>query len=310
MKRTKQKIECNQKQPLMVEKSPSSETLLFEVGEPDNNEEASFSSAISSKIDIIDIPSDDHKSASLSRLSISAPEPSSMQQLVSQQDCLLSKSVSNVSNNSVISTAQCSSVKQHRNFLENLHKDAQQITKRTDDLDASSTTSSSGKVRNLKKEFEAKSNSTNIVIPEVNLKVTSLPSSPVSVHHDKERKSGGEDMNFKSLLGIFENNKKVNLREKTKPYNKNNSRYSCIEVSVEKSPIRITQTPLITNLNNKKEECKRPPVMPTVRNASSSLVVATVIATAAKKQKQYGNSHPLARLNIKPRHNNPVYNTM
>jgi hypothetical protein len=37
--------------------------------------------------------------------------------------------------------------------------------------------------------------------------------------------------------------------------------------------------------------------------------MATVIASATKKQQQYGKSHPLAKLTIN-RHNNPLYNTM
>ncbi|KAJ8955261.1 hypothetical protein NQ318_000288 [Aromia moschata] len=368
VKRTKQKIEeCSTKKPtsndsmtsscVSLVKTPSSETLLFDfIPEKERPAEAIntvlinsmttkndnlVSSAISEGIDI---PNDDHKSSSISRLSISAPEPSSME-LVSQE-CALSRSASNVSSmgkfprdgsSSVISTAQCSSVKQHRTLLENLQniQDSQYMIKKMDDLLDSSN--SLGKVRNLKKEFEAKS-STNIEPSNVegaeaakSLKtnrVNSLPSSPISVHHSKEKKEdrktvSGDDLNLKSLIGIFENKEEaqVNLRQKfnttNKPFTQNrNTRYSCIEVSVEKSPVRITQTPLISNLNKNsspvdKSDDKRPPIVPVVRNASPGyMVAATVIATAAKKQQQYGKSHPLARLNVKPRHNNPVYNTM
>ncbi|KAG5884608.1 hypothetical protein JTB14_024360 [Gonioctena quinquepunctata] len=185
------------------------------------------SSAISDKIDI---PGEDHKPSSFSRLSISAPEPSSME-LVSHEGSL-SRSASNVSSvgklskdnsNSVISTAQCSSVKQHRTFLENLHNlQDSRVTKKTEDLLDNS--SGLGKVRNLKKEFEAKS-STNMDQIESSekiskQKVSSLPSSPVSVHVTKEKKeddrSISEDVNFKNLIGLFENKEGAQIRAMTR----------------------------------------------------------------------------------------------
>jgi len=50
----------------------------------------------------------------------------------------------------------------------------------------------------------------------------------------------------------------------------------------------------------------RPPAVP-----SPSVVVASVVAKAAsKKQQQHGRTHPLARLQVRPRHSSPVYNTM
>ncbi|XP_072387537.1 protein phosphatase Slingshot isoform X2 [Diabrotica undecimpunctata] len=315
-------------------KTPSSETLLddvdVDVAEAFNKilvDDSIVSSAISDKIDI---PKDEHKMPAVrSRLSRSAPEPSSME-LIAQGESL-SRSASNVSkenSNSVISTAQCSSVKQHRTFLENLHNshDFSNVTKKDDLLDSANA---SGKVKNLKKEFEAKSstNTDQIDVPE-NLcknKVSSLPSSPLSVHVAKDKKpenknSSSDDINLKSLIGIFENNVdgvQVNRRQKfanARPFSQNrNGRYSCIEVSVDKTP-RIV--PLISNLNRNgsvvdKSDDKRPPIVPVVRTASPGLMVAaTVITAAKKKQQQYGKSHPLARLNIKPRHNNTLYNTM
>ncbi|XP_019872224.1 protein phosphatase Slingshot isoform X3 [Aethina tumida] len=298
-------------------------------------EDRTVSSAISDKIDIPS-GSDEHNKQQLqhtdnSRLSISAPEPSSME-LVSQE-CSLSRSASNVSgmgkmsrdaSSSVVSTAQCSSVRQHRTFLENLHKDAKIQTRKSDDL----LENSSGKVRNLKKEFEAKS-STNIDVNSVGNadtttvisdsvktknRVNSLPTSPVIQTKDAKERSD-EDLNFKHLIGYFENKEEptVNLRQKGKVFGSQNrnARYSCTDIGGERSA--QSKTPLISNLNKaiNDGEYKRPPI-PAVRNASPKYVVAaTVIASAAaKKQQQYGKSHPLARLSIKPRHNNPVYNTM
>lgn len=257
------------------------------------------------KTDAIDIPLE--KSNSISRLSISAPVCSTMD-LIQQQNCQqLSRSVSNI-----MKDENCSSIV--KSFLENLQQTQQTTTKKLDNNNenssSSSSNSSSGKVRNLKKEFEAK----NLDEQRVN----SLPSSPVSLHHDKIKSN--DDMNLKSLIGIFENQndrKDVNLRKKNVTKARN-LRHSCIEVSVG-SPVRIIQTPLITSLNrndkNDGDFNKRPPIVPVVRTTSPRLMVAaTVIATAAaknaKKQQQYGKSHPLAQLNIKPRHNNPVYNTM
>lgn len=369
VKRTKQKIEESSTRKhsgsdsltsscISLAKTPSSETLLFDYlpDKEGNVEEALntvlieaatinsdniISSAISDKIDI---PGDDHKLSSMSRLSISAPETSSIELV--PQECSLSRSASNVSamgklpkdsSSSVICTAQCSSVKQHRTLLENLHnlQDSQYMTKKSDDLFDSSN--HSGKVMNLKKEFEAKS-STNMEQINTNnfemndsskvakTKVSSLPSSPISIHQAKEKKEEkGDDLNLKNLIGIFETNREdsqVNLRQKFNTSNKSftqnrNTRYSCIEVS-EKNPVRIMQTPLISNLNKNgsaleknDSELKRPPISPIARyNPPSSVLSASVIATAARKQQQYGKSHPLSKLNIKPRHNNPVYNTM
>ncbi|XP_018574338.1 protein phosphatase Slingshot isoform X2 [Anoplophora glabripennis] len=364
VKRTKQKIEeSSSRKPsggdslasscISLAKTPSSETLLFDfladkegnveealIESASTNSDNVVSSAISEKIDI---PGDDHKPTNLSRLSISAPESSSIELI--PQECSLSRSASNVSSmgklpkdgsSSVICTAQCSSVKQHRTLLENLHnlEHSQYMTKKSEDLFDSSN--HSGKVMNLKKEFEAKS---SINLEQVNAsnaetsdssktaktKVSSLPSSPISVHQTKEKKEEkGDDLNLKNLIGIFETNREdvqVNLRQKFNASNKplaqiRNARYSCIEVS--EKPVRITQTPLISNLNrngsalDKNEgESKRPPISPISRyNSPSSVLSATVIATAARKQQQYGKSHPLSKLNIKPRHNNPVYNTM
>ncbi|CAG9815625.1 unnamed protein product, partial [Phaedon cochleariae] len=288
VRRSKQKLEENS-----TGKTPSSETLLFDlIQEPAEAinpvlvapcDHPIPSSAISDKIDI---PVEEHKYSDSSRLSISAPEPSSME-LVSQGSSL-SRSASNVS-----TIDKGSSVKKHTSFLESLHsQDTGSNSKKNEDL---LDTNGSGKVRNLKKEFEAKSSSKH--------KGTSLPSSPVSVHLPKADKLASDDVNLKNLIGLFENKESVvNLRQKSRPFAQNrNTRYSCIEVSP-----RIIQTPLIDSMAKKTtgSEEKRPPMVPVVRNASPCMVVAaTVITAAKKKQQQYGKSHPLARLNIKPRHN-------
>lgn len=236
----------------------------------------------------------------------------------------------------IISTVQVSSVKQQKtvleNYMQNSSQDSQTATKKSEDLIIDN--SASGKVRNLKKEFEAKSEQIEIVelSKPSKTRVSSLPSSPVSVHVSKEKKlrdvkSTSEDINMRNLIGIFENkdDSHVNRRQKStnstnKPFSSNrNTRFSCIEVSTNNKTPRIFQSPTISLLNKTEKtnegDCRRPPMVPTVRNPSTQgvqglMVAATVINAAKKKQQQFGKSHPLARLNIKPRHNNPVYNTM
>lgn len=244
-----------------------------------------------------------------SRLSVSAPESSAMD-LITRDCAALSRSASNVSNicdstSSVVSTAQCYSVKQHKDFLESLNKEMTK-SKKTDDVEE---TNVSGIVRNLKKEFEAK-NAKN--------RVNSLPTSPISIHQPKDEETTnppspttsepGEDLNLKKLIGKFESTKEkdqVVLRPKPFFSQNKNARYSCIEVSSPKT------SRLISNFVKEKDDFKKPPKPPSLRDPEPKVVVATVIAKAsAKKQQQFGKSHPLARLNIKPRHTNPVYNTM
>lgn len=248
---------------------------------------------------------------SSSRLSVSAPESSAMELIT--RDCSLSRSASNVSNlcdsPSVVSTAQCSSVKQHKDFLESLSKEMTK-SKKADDPEE---TSVPGIVRNLKKEFEAKTVGENMV--KTKNRVNSLPTSPISIHQPKEENNPTsptpsdpeEDLNLKKLIGKFESSNDKNqviLRPKPFSSQNKNARYSCIEVPSPKD------SRLISNFAKEKDDYKRPPKPPPVRNPEPKDIVNTVIAKAAKKQQQFGKSHPLARLNIKPRHTNPVYNTM
>ncbi|XP_030746870.1 protein phosphatase Slingshot isoform X2 [Sitophilus oryzae] len=321
VRRTKQRIEGGAARQCSVDSvtssglsptnAPSLETLSCNFAEAVNNTiidrlktTDKDSSAISSRIDIPIVDTGKTLSTSISRLSVSAPEPSSME-LVSQ-DGSLSRSVSNVSSPSKDS----SSVKNYRHILESPNR----ITKKLDNsIDISN---SLGKVQNLKKEFEAKSNIiavdplTSCVDPttEGGLKVAkqkgnSVPSSPVSNHVVKDQTAPNEDLNFESIRSKFESNeeREVKLRQKYNNPKRNGTRYSCFEVTVNKN----LRPQLISNLNKQEKnetEYKKPPIV--------KQLAATVIATATKKKQQYGNSHPLAKINIRPRHNNPVYNTM
>ncbi|GJQ75685.1 hypothetical protein Trydic_g17759 [Trypoxylus dichotomus] len=303
---------------------------LVLAGQMDNSDTTN-SSAISAEIDIVK-----HKTplANTSRLSVSAPETSSMELVT--QECSLSRSASNVSNigrlsgedsnSNIINTVQCSSVKQHKNFLENLHRKS---FLPDESVREEQNTNTSGIVRYLKEEFEAKTNLSTDLDDAKQHKINRS----TFLNLDKESKTNdisssisdpGEDINLKKLIGKFEvsANKErfhqdppqVVLRSKQSTAAKSlpkSARHSCYEVSMEKN-----QAPVISNFNKNgasilergsiDSEYKRPPISPT-----TGVVVATVIATAAvKQQQQFGKSHPLARLKYRPRHNSPVFNTM
>lgn len=317
VKRTKQKLEEGGE----ITKFSSSETL-YDCNEEEKRVEAvnkelvenlEQNSAISEMIPIPPPGEEKNSGDEMTRLSISAPERSSMKLFL--KDHGLSRSISNVSNIKENPVNRSSSVKQHMLFLEKL-TEKPKIIKNTVD----GTTS--GKVKSLKKEFESKTiTESTLEVPQNDLKKTknsSVPSSPVAIHQNQEK---NDDLNFKNLVGLFENNKHENgqksqgfKRPKVKPFASRNSRYSCIEVSMEKSPLRINNPFGGGNKTGSGDsgDFHRPPISPVVRNTPppSLVVAATVIAKAAKKQQQYGRSHPLARLTIRPRHNNALYNTM
>ncbi|CAG9865393.1 unnamed protein product [Phyllotreta striolata] len=271
------------------------------------------SSAISNKIDI---PVDEHQQAISARLSVSAPEPSSME-LVQPEESL-SRSASNVSKDSaVVNTAQCSSVKRHKTYLENL-RNVRTSTRKPDDLLDGAAANNSGKVKNLKKEFEAKSE-----------QIDAAEKMTASHHHNQQQQqlqqsqvqpeqNSVDDVNLRNLIGMFESNgEEIGRATRCRRKQDNNVRYSCIEVSVNEAP-RILRAPLVANLRRTNAtaaaaEEKRPPAGPASRTASPGLVVAATVITAAnkkKQQQQYGKSHPLAKLNVPPGRNSPVYNTM
>lgn len=266
------------------------------------------SSATSSEIDIVNAKSGNFNSCN-NRLSVSAPERCSLGSL--PQECSLSRSASvgkTDKDSNVIIKAQCHSVKDHKVFRENVGKDSNAIfNKRAEDSIESDH--NAGLVRSLKKEFEAKTNHLEIA-QNGSSKSKSLPSSPHSVHVEKDRHdlrfigsdTTREDFSFKKLIGKFE--AKEN-QESLRPQSKA-QRFSCIEVSSEKNnPIRVLQTSLISCYEKSLDQTKRPPVAPVVKNPSPNVVVATVITKATMKQQQFGKTHPLARINIKP-----LYNTM
>ncbi|KAL6254995.1 hypothetical protein P5V15_014338 [Pogonomyrmex californicus] len=296
----------------------------------------------------------------IGRLSTSAPAPSSL----SESDLPLSlrscRSESETSSPCVVNTTQCPSVKHHKMVLENLCNKSV-FNKRCfsvdDSPEAECPRSTSGIVKNLKKEFEAKStklerspenvcegeNTSLTARPKRDVKIRSLPSSPVIPHNEskiqssssvgetKDSKHGrrnettpssqdnAEDLSVRVLVGKYEvarpNSRKssdVQLRvHKDKDWDTMEvhppaKSKIAPEFSRRSAPIMInnhTSTPLF---NETLEAPGRPPAVP-----SPSVVMASVVAKAAsKKQQQHGRTHPLARLQVRPRHSSPVYNTM
>lgn len=245
----------------------------------------------------------------------------------------------------VINTTQCSSVRHQKQVLENLTNKCV-LPKRCLSMDESvmgneiqnnkteiETQKVPGIVKNLKKEFEAKSVSKSEKTLMVTFdsdkqspeKVRSMPSSPVSAHHETQPSNSSEDLSVKNLVGKYEIQKNKHKEDSKSRFvadsdtiATNKSHYS--HPPPKKSTLEITAHPqlrvknsslLLHNLKNSSSGEKvlvldRPPA----KTPSPSVVVASVVAKAASKKQQQGKTHPLAHLTINPRHNNAVYNTM
>lgn len=197
-----------------------------------------------------------------------------------------------------------------------------------------------GIVMNLKKEFEAKSSSRMEKSPEGSNcddtcmngrqkrdgKIRSLPSSPVIGHGESkmqssrsigetkdkaaartEKEPSMEDMSVRVLVGKYEDTRRdydVQLRNRDglEAYPPAKSKIAP-EFQRRSAPMIIHHPPKIYG---DAEAPGRPPV------PTPSVVVTSVVAKAAskKQQQQHGRTHPLARLQVRPRHSSPVYNTM
>ncbi|XP_043272054.1 probable serine/threonine-protein kinase nek3 isoform X2 [Venturia canescens] len=361
---------------------------------PGNNEDNQNNRKISSpeSIDCMDISSST-LARQLSRLSTSAPLPSSLSTVIDEIPTVLRtcRSESETSSPSVVNTTQCSSVKHHKMLLENLtnktnfnkrclsvdDSPAEQNLSSSSSASSSSSSSSStsstassdgsrnisGMVKNLKKEFEAKS-SMYEKSPDATSNseqsgdgqwtrrdtkiVRSLPSSPVIAHSETKIRSSlvvppnkishenndessshenNEDLSVRVLVGKYEiskssydttKNSELSTRSREREMSSNFSRIEAHpparskiateEFTRRSAPIVINHQASNIFSNDSPEAPGRPPVVPT-----SSVVVASVVAKAASKKQQlqqHGRTHPLARLQVRPRHNSPVYNTM
>ncbi|KAJ8680090.1 hypothetical protein QAD02_015877, partial [Eretmocerus hayati] len=183
---------------------------------------------------------------------------------------------------------------------------------------ASSSSSSSGIVKNLKKEFEAKSSSR----PEQRSpdateqqqrheapRVRSLPSSPVIAHAESkihQQPQQQEDLSVRSLVGKYEvAQPPVQLRSSSSL-----DQPGAVTRSPGRPEFARRSAPLILPPQHSlftTDSGRPPPASP------GQIVVASVVAKAASKkqqQQQHGRTHPLARLQVRPRHSSPVYNTM
>ncbi|XP_033325886.2 protein phosphatase Slingshot isoform X2 [Megalopta genalis] len=324
VKRTKQKLEentssgtvkrvCTQtsdpesKERLPVEEESFNPVLLHRAGSPTSrSRDSSPSQENNFKVDAkgtvrnspspirgIDISSPSIRQ--VGRLSTSAPEPSSLSSESDLPAALRScRSESETSSPCVVNTTQCPSVKHHKMVLENLNNKSiynKRCLPVDDSPEAECPRSTSGIVKNLKKEFEAKSTKSDV-------KIRSLPSSPVIPHNEskiqapsetkEEEKPAAssqdstEDRSVRVLVGKFQ----------VKPDSRKSK--ATVEFSRRSAPINLSSS-LFTETT---EAPGRPPV------PSTSVVPIT------KKQQQHGRTHPLARLQVRPRHNSPVYNTM
>ncbi|XP_031843481.1 protein phosphatase Slingshot isoform X2 [Nomia melanderi] len=339
VKRTKQKLEentssgtvkrvCTQnsdpesKDRLPAEEESYNPVLLHRTGSPtarsrDSSPSQEHNFKVDVKVTVRNSPSPirgiDISSPSIrqvGRLSTSAPEPSSLSSDTDLPAALRScRSESETSSPCVVNTTQCPSVKHHKMVLENLSNKSiynKRCLPVDDSPEAECPRNISGIVKNLKKEFEAKSSSKSDV------KIRSLPSSPVIPHNeskiqapsetkDEEKPSGGtavaaaatipptqestEDRSVRVLVGKYE----------VKPDSRKSK--AAAEYSRRSAPITINN--LSSSLFTEAPEAPGRPPVPS----------ASVVA-ASKKQQQHGRTHPLARLQVRPRHNSPVYNTM
>ncbi|OAD61689.1 Protein phosphatase Slingshot [Eufriesea mexicana] len=282
------------------------------------------------------------------RLSTSAPAPSSLSSDSDLPSSLRScRSESETSSPCVVNTTQCPSVKHHKMVLENLSNKSI-FNKRCLSVDDSPDTecprSTSGIVKNLKKEFEAKStklekspensfeNDSPISVgrSKRDVKIRSLPSSPVIPHNEskiqapsetkeKEKPSvttastqdSSEDRSVRVLVGKYEvkpdsrKSSEIQLRvHKDKDWESMDSQHTANKSKVTPEYSRRSAPIMINNHSSSPlfAEAPEAPGRPPVPSAG--------VVAASKKQQQHGRTHPLARLQVRPRHSSPVYNTM
>ncbi|CAK1552017.1 unnamed protein product [Leptosia nina] len=154
---------------------------------------------------------------------------------------------------------------------------------------APSNVSAAGLVSNLKKEFEARSESEQ---PRRSVSRSRAPPSPPS--------AGGEDLSVRVLVDRYDQPGRARSESSSDTSNK--------------APRERARR----GVRNSYCGADRPPVAPTVVALAplqyTDLVVSTVLSKAqTKKQLQHGKTHPLTRLNLNRSNNrcsNPVYNTM
>ncbi|XP_076174905.1 protein phosphatase Slingshot isoform X2 [Ptiloglossa arizonensis] len=275
------------------------------------------------------------------RLSTSAPAPSSLSSDSDLPSSLRScRSESETSSHCVVNTTQCPSVKHHKMVLENLSNKSifnKRCLSVDDSPEAECPRNTSGIVKNLKKEFEAKSTkpekspensfeneSSMVARPKRDVKIRSLPSSPVIPHNESKiqapsetkeetltsSQESTEDWSVRVLVGKYE----------IKPETRKSSEQIQLRVHKEKEWDSMDSSPTAKPKMTPEYSRRSAPIM--IDNHSSPLfaeapeapgrppVPSAGVVAASKKQQQHGRTHPLARLQVRPRHSSPVYNTM
>ncbi|XP_054014531.1 protein phosphatase Slingshot isoform X2 [Hylaeus anthracinus] len=277
----------------------------------------------------------------IGRLSTSAPAPSSLSSDTDLPSSLRScRSESETSSPSVVNTTQCPSVKHHKMVLENLSNKSifnKRCLYMGDSLEAECPRNTSGIVKNLKKEFEAKSSkpekspensfeneSSMVSRPKRDVKIRSLPSSPVIPHNESKIQAPSETKD-ETLTSSQENTEDWSVRVLVGKYEvKPDPRKSSdiqLRVHKDKEWGDSIESPALAKSKITPEYSRRSaPIM--IDDHSSPLfaeapeapgrppVPSAGVVAATKKQQQHGRTHPLARLQVRPRHSSPVYNTM
>ncbi|XP_063220767.1 protein phosphatase Slingshot isoform X2 [Bacillus rossius redtenbacheri] len=203
---------------------------------------------------------------------------------------------SSPSSPNVISSMQCPSVREQRKAFEDVETVTRDPESPPSSRSPDRSRSTLGRVRNLKKEFEAKSasarpdreksvsESSDCGEQPKGMKVRSLPSSPVSTHPECRSPGSLED-----------------LASQASPARQRFASES-LKTSALRRPGPDTPRPshvsavLLCNLRN--AEPRRPPVPHVVHGSimpSRGAVLASVMAKASKKQQQ-GRTHPLTLL--------------
>ncbi|XP_049778831.1 uncharacterized protein LOC126175859 isoform X1 [Schistocerca cancellata] len=216
----------------------------------------------------------------------------------------------------VIGTTQCPSVKQQRLVLENLSDLSKRS--RSGPSDTPAADGLAGIVKNLKKEFEAKSSGassgdvsathSDCTSEGTDKKVRSLPSSPVSGHHSS---TNMEDTSVRKLVGHY---------EARPPHRQRLSSEGAASAPPPPPPLPPPPPPSSSSMVTAPQPLPRARPVPlsvssagvgvgAVAAAAAAAATATAVVAAAGRKLQQGKTHPLTRL-AKPRHSNPVYNTM
>lgn len=161
-----------------------------------------------------------------------------------------------------------------------------------------------GIVKNLKKEFEAKTQNGE----SEKERSVSLPLTPKNTTEDTE------DLSVKELVGKYEINKEDNkdsdiqsspiLRNKC-IFNNKNVRYSCFEVLSDGQEKESYNTIIPSGLYSEPDRPKKP----LNSGGPITFVTSTVVKAAAKKQQQLRNRDYHTNYTMKTR-NHPTHNTM